>query len=128
MVPVWEKFILLVPLSGLNALTRLPLGKWRDDPDLLALYEAALRETVSLGLAEGVRLPSDIADRTLAQMHSMPPHHTTSMGNDLIRGNRLELPWFAAKVVELGHLHGIKTPVNSFIYTALKPYAQGAPA
>ena len=53
MVPVWEKFILLVPLSGLNALTRLPLGKWRDDPDLLALYEAALRETVSLGLAEG---------------------------------------------------------------------------
>ena len=55
MVPLWEKFILLVPLSGLNALTRLPLGKWRDDPDLLALYEAALRETVSVGLAEGVQ-------------------------------------------------------------------------
>src|SRR5712675_2732727 len=63
MVPVWEKFILLVPLSGLNALTRLPLGKWRDDPDLLALYEAALRETVSVGLAAGVRLPSDSVDR-----------------------------------------------------------------
>jgi 2-dehydropantoate 2-reductase len=88
MVPVWEKFILLVPLSGLNALTRLPLGKWRDDPELLALYEAALRETVSVGLAEAVRLPSDIVDRTLAQMRSMPPHHTTSMGNDLIHGNR----------------------------------------
>jgi 2-dehydropantoate 2-reductase len=41
MVPVWEKFILLVPLSGLNALTRLPLGQWRDDPDLSGLYEAA---------------------------------------------------------------------------------------
>ena len=25
--PGWEKFILLVPLSGLNALTRLSLGK-----------------------------------------------------------------------------------------------------
>jgi 2-dehydropantoate 2-reductase len=128
MVPVWEKFILLVPLSGLNALTRLPLGKWRDDPDLLALYEAALRETVSVGLAEGVRLPSDSVDRTLAQMRSMPPHHTTSMGNDLIRGNRLELPWFAGKVVELGRRHGIKTPVNGFIYAALKPYIHGAPA
>src|SRR5215472_9147240 len=33
-VPVWEKFILLVPLSGLHALTRVPLGKWRGDPDL----------------------------------------------------------------------------------------------
>ena len=128
MVPVWEKFILLVPLSGLNALTRLPLGKWREDPDLLALYEGALRETVAVGLAEGVRLRSDIVDKTLAQMRSMPLHHTTSMGNDLIRGNRLELPWFAGKVVELGRRHGIETPVNGFIYAALKPYVNGAPA
>src|SRR5690349_24624406 len=127
MVPVWEKFILLVPLSGLNALTRLPRGKWRDDPDLLALYEAALRETISVGLAEGVRLPSDSLDWTLEQMRSMPPHHTTSMGNDLIRGSRLELPWFAGKVVELGRRHGIETPVNGVIWAALKPYVNGAP-
>jgi 2-dehydropantoate 2-reductase len=58
----------------------------------------------------------------------MPPHHTTSMGNDLLRGNRLELPWFAGKVVELGRRHGIPTPVNGFIYAALKPYVNGAPA
>jgi 2-dehydropantoate 2-reductase len=128
MVAVWEKFVMLVPLSGLNALTRLPLGKWRDDPDLLALYEAALRETVSVGLAEGVGLRSDSVDRTLAQMRSMPPHHTTSMGNDLLRGNRLELPWFAGKVVELGWRHGVETPANGFIYAALKPYVNGAPA
>jgi 2-dehydropantoate 2-reductase len=128
MVPIWEKFILLVPLSGLNALTRLPLGKWRDDPDLLSLYEAALRETVAVGLAERVRLPSDSIDKTLAMIRSMPPHHTTSMGNDLIRGNRLELPWFAGKVVDLGRRHSIPTPVNSFIYAALKPYADGPPS
>ena len=127
MVPVWKKFVLLVPLSGLNALTRLPLGKWRDDPDLLNLYEAALRETVAVGCAEGVGLPPDSIDKTLATMRSMPPHHTTSMGNDLIRGNRLELPWFAGKVVELGQRHGIPTPANGFIYTALKPYINGAP-
>jgi 2-dehydropantoate 2-reductase len=128
MVPVWEKFILLVPLSGLNALTRLPLGEWRQDPDLLALYEAALRETVAVGPAEGVRLPPDSIDQTLAMMRSMPAHHSTSMGNDLLRGNRLELPWFAGKVVELGRRHGIPTPVNGFIYAALKPYVNGAPS
>jgi 2-dehydropantoate 2-reductase len=127
MVPVWQKFLLLVPLSGLNALTRLPLGKWREDPDLMKLYEAALRETFAVGLAEGVRLPPDSADKTLAMMRSMPPHHTTSMGNDLLRGNRLELPWFAGKVAELGRRHGIPTPVNGFIYAALKPYLNGAP-
>jgi 2-dehydropantoate 2-reductase len=127
MVPVWQKFLLLVPLSGLNTLTRLPLGKWREDPDLVNLYEAALRETFAVGLAEGVRLPPDSADKTVAMMRSMPPHHTTSMGNDLLRGNRLELPWFAGKVAELGRRHGIPTPVNGFIYAALKPYVKGAP-
>jgi 2-dehydropantoate 2-reductase len=126
-VPIWEKFILLVPLSGLHALTRVPLGTWRDDPDLLSLYEASLRETVAVGRAEGVRLPPDSVDRGLATMRSMPPHHTTSMGNDLIRGNRLELPWFAGKVVELGRRRGIPTPVNGFIYAALKPYIKGPP-
>jgi 2-dehydropantoate 2-reductase len=128
MVPVWEKFILLVPLSGLNALTRLPLGKWRDDPDLLALYQAALSETIAVGRAEGVRLPPDIFEKTVARMRSMPPHHTTSMGNDLLRGNRLELPWFAGKVVELGRRHAISTPANGFIYAALKPYIDGPQA
>jgi 2-dehydropantoate 2-reductase len=127
-VPVWEKFILLVPLSGLHALTRVPLGKWRGDPDLLALYEAALRETVVVGLAEGVKLPPDCIANGLAMMQSMPAHHTTSMGNDLLRGNRLELPWFGGKVIELGCRHGIPTPVNGFIYAALKPHIDGAPA
>ena len=128
MVPVWEKFILLVPLSGLNALTRVPLGKWRDDPDLLGLYEAALRETVAVGVAEGVRLPPDSVEKVKAMMWSMPPYHMTSMGNDLHRGNRLELPWFAGKVVELGRKHGIATPTCNLLYAALKPHIDGKAA
>ena len=126
-VPLWEKFIILVPLSGVNALTRVPLGLYRDDPDLFALLEASLRETVSVGLAEGVRLAPDIVETSLATISSMPPHHMSSMGNDLLRGNRLELPWFAGKVAELGRRHGIPTPVNSFIHAGLKPYVNGPP-
>jgi 2-dehydropantoate 2-reductase len=127
MVPIWEKFIALVPLAGLNALTRLPLGAWRADPDLLALFAAVLGETEAVGRAEGVRLPSDSTDKTLALMWSMPDHHMTSMGNDLLRGSRLELPWFSGKVAELGRRHGIPTPANSFIYSALKLHANGIP-
>jgi 2-dehydropantoate 2-reductase len=87
-----------------------------------------LRETVAVGRAEGVRLPPDSVDRTLAAMRSMPAHHMTSMGNDLLRGNRIELPWFAGKVAELGRRHWIPTPANAFIYAALKPYVNGAPS
>ena len=127
MVPIWQKFLLLAPMSGLCALTRLPLGKWRIDPDLLGLYETALRETDTVGRAEGVRLPPDGIDRALATMWSMPDHLMASMGNDLLRGNRLELPWLGGKVVELGRRHAIPTPANSFMCTALRPYTNGAP-
>ena len=87
-----------------------------------------MRETVAVGEAEGVRLPSDSGEKVKAMMWSMPPYHMTSMGNDLLRGSRLELPWFAGKVVELGRRHGIPTPVNSFIYAALKPHITGTPS
>ena len=126
LVPLWDKFLLLVPLANINALTRVPLGRYRDDPDLWALVEASLTETEAVGRAEGVALPPDSADKTLALFRAMPPHHMTSMGNDLLRGNRLELPWFAGKVVELGRKHGIPTPVNSFVYAALKPHVNGS--
>jgi len=126
-VPLWEKFVALVPISGVNAVTRLPLGKYRADPDTWALVEAGLRETVAVGRAEGVNLPVDAEAQGLAAIGSMPDHHMTSMCNDLLRGNRLELPWFAGKVVELGRRHAIPTPVNSFLYAALKLYANGKP-
>src|SRR5579884_1807629 len=126
-VPIWQKFLLLVPLANLNALTRVPLGTWRRDAELLGLYEASLREAIAVGRAEGVALPDDAFDKTIATMRSMPDHHMTSMGNDLIRGNRLELPWFAGKIAELGRRHAIPTPVNAFVYTALKLYENGPP-
>ncbi len=51
-----------------------------------------------------------------------------SMAVDLVRGNRLELPWLAGKVVALGRKHGIPTPSNGAVFAALKPYANGKPA
>lgn len=128
LVPLWEKFLVLVPIANVNALTRLPLGRYRADPETWALVEAGLRETEAVGRAEGVRLPPDAIDKSSAMLRAMPEHHMSSMGNDLIRGNRLELPWFAGKVVELGRRHGIPTPVNSFCYAALKLHAAGSAA
>ena len=127
LAPLWAKFLVLVPLANVNALTRVPLGRYRADPDTWALAEASLNETAAVGRAEGVALPPDAIERSLAMLRSMPDHHMTSMGNDLLRGNRLELPWFAGKVIELGRRHAIPTPVNSFVYAALKLYENGRP-
>jgi 2-dehydropantoate 2-reductase len=128
LVPIWEKFVMLVPLAGVNSLTRVPLGIYREDPELWGLCEAALKETIAVGRAEGVNLPAEAVDKGIAQFRAMPPHHMTSMCNDLLRGNRIELPWFAGKVVELGKKHGIPTPTTSLLYAALRPHVNGKAA
>jgi 2-dehydropantoate 2-reductase len=127
-VPLWEKFLVLIPLANVNALTRQPLGRYRADPETWSLVEASTHEAAAVGRAEGVNLPPDAVERALATIRAMPDHHMSSMGNDLLRGNRLELPWLAGKVVQLGRRHRIPTPVNAFVYAALKLYADGAPA
>ena len=127
-VPIWEKFILLTAMSGGTAVTRLPVGKLRDDPDVFALLESIMAETEAVGRAEGVPLPADVVAKRAAMIKSQPPGVMASMAVDLMRGNRLELPWLAGKVVALGCKHGIPTPANAAIFAALKPYANGAPA
>ena len=126
-LPLWVKFIGLVGGSGCTALTRLPLRKLCSDPDTLALLKGVMRETEAIARAEGVAVPDDTVDKTLAMYRAAPPEATSSMAVDLSRGNRLELPWLSCKVVELGRKHGIPTPLNGVIYAALKLYADGAP-
>jgi 2-dehydropantoate 2-reductase len=128
LVPIWEKFLGIVPLSSINSLTRVPLGVYREDLELWRLFEGALSETIAVGRAEGVALPEDSFDKVATQTRSMPPHHMTSMCNDLLRGNRIELPWFAGKVVELGKKHSIPTPTCNLLYAALKPHVNGKAA
>jgi 2-dehydropantoate 2-reductase len=127
LVPIWEKFLGIVPLSSVNSLTRVPLGIYREDPELWALCEGALNETIAVGRAEGVALSADSFEKVTGQMRAMPPHHMTSMCNDLLRGNRIELPWFAGKVVELGRKHGLPTPTCNLLHAALKPHMNGKP-
>ena len=127
-VALWEKFVLLAANSSVSALTRLPFGKLRNDPDVFALFEKTVAEVAVVGRARGIRLPADIEARTLQIIRNFPSAMMPSMAVDLLRGNRLELPWLAGKVVALGREVGVPTPTFDVMYRALKPYANGAPA
>ncbi len=125
---LWIKFVLLAANAGVMALTRLPVGKLRDDADANAMFGAAYEESAAVGRALGVPLPADIVDRAFAFNRNAPPHLMASMAVDLLRGNRIELPWLSGKVVELGRKHNVPTPTHALMYAALKPYIMGTPA
>jgi 2-dehydropantoate 2-reductase len=124
----WEKFFALVATSGLCALARSSIGPLRDDPDIGPLFEDAMQEVVDVGRACGIPFPPDVLDPWRAFIRGVPDNWTPSMAVDLRAGNRLELPWLAGKVFQLGRDHGVPTPINRMIYAALKPYANGAAA
>jgi 2-dehydropantoate 2-reductase len=124
---LWMKFILLATNAGVMAMIRQPLGKIRDDADIVALMRAGYQETMNVGRARGVRIPDDAVERTLAWNMAAPATLLPSMAVDLMRGNRIELPWLSGKVVALGRELGVPTPAHTFMY-ALKSYTMGAPA
>lgn len=125
---LWMKFILLASNAGIMAVARLPVGKLRDDPDIAPWFATAYEEVAAVGRAAGVALPADAVERTLTFNRAAPPNLIPSMAVDLLRGNRIELPWLSGKVVELGRKHGVPTPTHAFMYATLKPYIMGKPA
>ena len=84
--------------------------------------------TVSTGTENDVKVYVNNREISALQgTRTFPPEMMPSMAVDLLRGNRLELPWLAGKVVALGRELGVPTPTFDVMYAALKPYANGAP-
>jgi 2-dehydropantoate 2-reductase len=123
----WEKFIGLVAISGLCALTRRPVGELRDDPDIAPLIDDAMHEVVDVGRSCGMQFAANVLGPARAMIRGAPPYAMPSMAVDLRAGNRLELPWLGGKVVQLGAAYDVPTPVNRVIYAGLKPYINGIP-
>ena len=123
---IWEKFIFICALSGMTALTRKPIGEIFSQPSTAEMYLQVLAEVAEVGRAEGVALPGDIAQNTLAATQAREPFIIGSMGHDLIAGNPIEIGLLNGRVVELGKKHGIPTPANFAIEAALKPHELGA--
>jgi 2-dehydropantoate 2-reductase len=128
MTELWMKFILLATNAAITAATRTPVGILRDDPEIFPLFGRASAEVAAIARASGVRIPDDAEQTVVAFTRNAPPAMMASMAHDLIRGNRIELPWLSGKVVALGRELGVPTPVHEILYAVLKPFTEGKPA
>ncbi|HSE96181.1 MAG TPA: 2-dehydropantoate 2-reductase [Methylomirabilota bacterium] len=122
---LWEKFVLLVGVSGTTSLARSPIGVVRADPDLRWLLEASMREAWAVGRARGIALADHFVAQQLAFVDGLAPELKSSMAGDLEAGGRLEAPWLAGAVARMTQTAGIDAPVNRVIYAALKPFLDG---
>lgn len=123
---IWQKFIFLVGLSGVTAVTRQSIGPLREDADTRALLAQVMAETAAVARAKGIEIDPAFLDDRLAFMDTLPADMTSSMAHDVVQGNRLELDWLSGAVARMGGELGVDTPANAFIYTTLKLSAAGS--
>ncbi|MBL1068030.1 ketopantoate reductase family protein [Streptomyces sp. 7-21] len=125
---IWEKFVFLVGLSGATASVRQPIGVILAHDRTRALLRDLMAETAAVARASGVGLDEGFADRQLAFCDTLPSGMTSSLHQDLQRGNRLELPWLSGGVADLAGPLGIPVPRNRAVADILAPYVHGTPA
>jgi 2-dehydropantoate 2-reductase len=122
---LWEKFVVLVAMSGATAAMRQPMGPIRSNPLTRQFLLDLARETVAVGRAHGVDLPADYAETRVPFFDAWPPEMTTSMYHDLQQGKPLEVRWLSGGVVDLGAEVGVPTPMNRAARDILILHAEG---
>jgi 2-dehydropantoate 2-reductase len=122
---IWEKFVFLVAMSGATSSIRLTIGPIRQNPRTRAFFLDLMREVVAVGRACGIALSEDFPEQRMTFCDGLPAEMTSSMHNDLERGNRLEVDWLSGGVVELGESVGVATPLNRAVRDILTLHANG---
>ena len=118
---MWTKFVFITAYSGVGAVTRSPAGDLLACPETMAMLRAVVEEIVATGRAKGVALDEDIVEKTMAFFEGLPDDATASMQRDVQDGRFFELEALTGSLVRNGQLLDVPTPVNQFIYAALKP-------
>lgn len=120
-VAVWRKFLFISAVSGIGAITRVPFGDFRSIDGTRQLLVDALKECYAVAVAQGIHLPDESINDTLAFIDSLPPGTMASMQRDIIDGHPSELEAQNGAIVHMGQKYNIPTPVHAFIYHSLLP-------
>jgi 2-dehydropantoate 2-reductase len=114
---LWWKFMINVGVNQASAVMRAPYGVFQSSPNAQALMEMLMREVIAVAQRMGVNLTEQDLNEWNAVLKTLSPKGKTSMLQDIEAGRKTEIEAFAGKMVELGSIHGIPTPVNKALLT-----------
>lgn len=123
---LWTKFVFITPMSAIGAVTRVPIGVWRNIAETRGLAMNAVREVIALATAKGVTLAPDALDLTMKRYDGLPPESTASMQRDVMEGRPSELEAQVGAVVRMSAELKVPAPVHDVFYAALLPQERKA--
>ncbi len=119
-VPIWEKFIFLVPLAGFTGASRLPIGPVWADPFIRSRFLANCLEIERVARAEGVDVSPDTTGRITRYIEGIPGTMRSSLLIDLSQGKRIEVEALQGSVVRRAARAGVAVPITETLYAVLK--------
>jgi 2-dehydropantoate 2-reductase len=117
---VWGKLAINAGINPLTALLEIPNGALAEDNTLRQIVAAAANEVAAVAAARGIEFPfADAAGRTI-EVARATAKNRSSMLQDISRGAPTEIEAISGAVVRYGRQVGVPTPVNEFLWRAIK--------
>lgn len=122
---LWYKFMMNVGINQASAVLKAPYRTFQTDPHARAVMKSLMHEVVVLSRTMGLGLEETDMQKIDEPLFSLHPDGYTSMCQDVLAGRKTEVEMLAGEMMELGHRHGVATPVNEAFYNLIKAMEAG---
>ena len=113
---MWLKQLFLVPFAIINARTRQPIGKVREDPQARERWGMIANEIAAIARACGVSMPEDAAAASLAVADRFDPQADSSFARDVWANRPNEAEALFAPLLKRAQDHDVPCPLLQEAY------------
>ena len=116
---IWEKLIFISGLSGRTCITNSTFEEVLSYEQTRHMTKSLITETYNVGIRSGIKLDKSITENTMKYFIDFKSELTSSMHQDLINGNQLEVESINGAISKIGKLYDVSTPINDIINDCL---------
>lgn len=117
---IWEKYVCNVSENQVAAILDIPFGAWGSCNDANQLRLMVADEVIQIARKKGIMIDPDYAKDHLEFLKVVPEKNKPSTLQDILAGRKTEKDMLAGTVIRLGKETGVQTPLNEFLYHAIK--------
>lgn len=113
---MWMKQLFLVPFAIINARTRQPIGKVREDLQARQRWGMMAEEIAAIARASNVPMPDDAAAASLAVADRFDPQADSSFARDVWANRPHEAEALFTPLLKRAHEHDVPSPLLQEAY------------
>ncbi|MFB5663361.1 ketopantoate reductase family protein [Alteribacillus sp. HJP-4] len=119
---MWSKYMFISAFSGITTAAGLPIGEIVKHKSTYRTAIKLLQEMKELAVKEGASITDEAVEKAAAQFRDLPVEGTSSMHQDLRKGQYLEVEHLHGGALRAAKKNHLSMPVTETIYGLIKPW------